>query len=195
MARRRLSAETRRAEIIEIAAEAIAAEGYSTLSLREIARRAGMSVPGLIRYFPTMGDLLAAVLQARDETEFPQIQIDDSCVIAAIDSIIEYYAAHRSRARSFDVLEGEALNPAHPAHDYFAGRNRVGVELLRPLIDREFADPDGVSELLTLVLEGARLRALQHPGGHVVDPNQLAAGWQRIKGVIDSLPRNPDFPR
>ncbi|MBM7368089.1 TetR/AcrR family transcriptional regulator [Gordonia hydrophobica] len=187
MARRRLSVDERRAEIIAVATEAIATDGYSSLSLREMARRAGMSTPGLIRYFPTMEDLLVAVLETRDAHEAPRIAVDTSSLLAAIDSILDHYRPQAERSLAFDLLEGEALNPSHPAHDYFARRNARTVGELWPLIEREFLNPEGVAALITLLLGGARLRVLHDPSTAFVD------GWPTIRAVIDTLPRRPDF--
>src|SRR3954465_7419107 len=50
-----------RARLVEVGAELLAREGVQALSLREIARRAGVSHGAPRRYFPTHQALLAAI--------------------------------------------------------------------------------------------------------------------------------------
>lgn len=80
----------RHREIIDAAAELMAEFGYGGASLRELARRVGMSQPSLYHYFDSKEDLLlqiietlAADMQRRaptalptDPTEFPRILAD-----------------------------------------------------------------------------------------------------------------------
>ncbi|NJL03566.1 MAG: TetR/AcrR family transcriptional regulator [Chloroflexaceae bacterium] len=54
--------EATRTEIKQIARELLAAEGTAALSLRAIARRMGMTAPGLYRYYPSINDLLTALI-------------------------------------------------------------------------------------------------------------------------------------
>src|SRR6478735_4817307 len=84
---RRLTPEARRAEIIEVAHAVISDEGYRALSLRELARRCGMSAPGLMHYFPDMRSLLDAVLAHRDEVDLAAITARQTDV-SGIEDII-----------------------------------------------------------------------------------------------------------
>ncbi len=59
--RRRVPAEQRRGEVIQVAAEVIARDGMHAASTAEIARRAGISHAYLFRLFPTKDELLLAV--------------------------------------------------------------------------------------------------------------------------------------
>ncbi|MFD4423203.1 TetR/AcrR family transcriptional regulator, partial [Agromyces sp. NPDC058484] len=154
---RRLTPEARRAEIIEVTQSAIASDGYRGLSLREIARRCGMSAPGLMHYFSDMPTLLEAVLDHRDEVDLAAILDDDGFdmpLLEMLDTSREYYAARPAEARSFDLLEAEALDPGHPAHDYFVTRNERTFERIRPQIEREFENGDEVARVLRLLLDG-----------------------------------------
>ena len=104
---RRLTPEVRRAEIIATADDLIAAEGYRSLSLREVARRCGMSAPGLMHYFPDMPSLLHAVLEHRDEVDLATITAQHTNG-ARIEDIIEgalvYYEQAGEVTRRFDAL-------------------------------------------------------------------------------------------
>ncbi|MBS1908142.1 MAG: TetR/AcrR family transcriptional regulator [Actinobacteria bacterium] len=185
---RRLTPAARRAEIIETTQAAIASEGYRTLSLREIARRCGLSAPGLMHYFPDMPTLLAAVLDHRDEVDFAAFfpaDRDDVTLAELMERGRDYYAGHPSDTGRFDALESEALDPTHPAHDYFTKRNERTIERMRPQVEREFEDPDEVLRILGLVLDGLRIKRLRAPEVHRDDDD---ADWRAMLWLLDRLP-------
>lgn len=186
---RRLTPQARRAEIIETVREVIAQEGYRGLSLREAARRCGMSAPGLMHYFPDMDSLLSAVLEHRDDADLAAIVDADGSADSVLDVLRSdgrYFAEHAEEARSFDLLEAEALDPQHPAHDYFARRDARSIQRLRPLIEREFEDPEEVTRVLALILDGVRLKRLRDPVG---DRGEADADLRAIIALLDRCPR------
>ncbi|MFE6030687.1 TetR/AcrR family transcriptional regulator [Streptomyces niveus] len=186
---RRLTPEARRAEIIEVARTAITEDGYRSLSLRGLARRCGMSAPGVMHYFPDMPALLEAVLDHRDETDLAAI-IDargpDVTLVELFDAARAYYVARSAEVRNFDTLEAEALDPNHPAHDYFVRRTERTFEQLRPYIDREFENPGEVGTVVRLLLDGSRVARLRSPALSAVEQE---AGWRAIQDVLDRYPR------
>ncbi|MEZ3161835.1 helix-turn-helix domain-containing protein [Microbacterium sp. BWT-B31] len=186
--RRRLSAEARRAEIIEITQQAIVEDGYRSLSLREIARRCGMSTPGLMHHFPDLTTLLEAVLGHRDELDRTAIMgasTLDASLLETLDAVRRYYGARSDEVRSFDSLEAEAQDPNHPAHDYFRRRDELTFDVLGRLIDREFEDPEHVSRVLRLLLDGLRVERLRSVGRAA----DTGAQWDAIERVVDAQPR------
>ncbi|WP_198165877.1 TetR/AcrR family transcriptional regulator [Agromyces laixinhei] len=186
---RRLTPEARRAEIIDATQAAIASDGYRGLSLREIARRCGMSAPGLMHYFPDMPTLLEAVLDHRDEVDLAEILDDggfDVPLLEMLDAARGFYAAHPDEARSFDALEAEALDPGHPAHEYFARRSERTFDLMVPQIEREFEDGDEVARILRLLLDGVRLKRLRDPEVNWTDTDD---DWRVMRKLLDGFPR------
>lgn len=179
---RRLSVEARKQEIVETVQDLIVRRGYRDLSLREVARECGMSAPGLIHHFPTMEDLLEAVLEQRDETDMAAIGADDAAgrsLTELIDAAIAYYAERSEDQRMFDTLEAEALDPGHPAHEWYLRRNARVLEALRPAIEREFADPETAMRLLRYLIDGMRLSISRSS-----DPTEFAAGATAIKSLL-----------
>lgn len=186
---RRLTPEARRAEIIAVAQAAIASEGYQALSLREIARRCGMSAPGVMHYFPDMPSLLEAVLDHRDETElaaFLPRNDPSASLLGLLEAARKYYAAHAEATRSFDLLEAEALDPRHPAHDYYVKHNERTLERLRPQIEREYEDAEHVIQVLAILLDGTRVRRLREPETNWAETDE---DWRAITKLLDSFPR------
>ena len=157
---RRLSVENRKKEIVETTQALIVRKGYRDLSLREVARECGMSAPGLMHHFPTLESLLEAVLEHRDETDMAAIRTGDPeerTLAELIDAAVAYYSEREDDVGTFDALETEALDPNHPAHDWFVNRNERVVESLRPFVEKEFADPETAMRLLRYLLDGMRL--------------------------------------
>lgn len=188
---RRLSPEARRAEIVEVADELIAAEGYRSLSLREVARRCGMSAPGLMHHFPDMESLLSAVLQYRDHADLDAIatsQPADASFEDVVESALMYYEQRGDATRRRDALEVEALDPTHPAHAYYLDRNARSWAEVRQILDREFEDPESAAKLLSAVFDGLRFRVLRDPE-HV----DLREEWHAVRDlVIGSLKRREE---
>jgi AcrR family transcriptional regulator len=174
--------DARKKEIVETVQSLIVSKGYRDLSLREVARECGMSAPGLIHHFPTMESLLEAVLEHRDETDMAAISAGDMTgrpLDELIDAAIAYYSERVDDQRVFDALESEALDPNHPAHDWFVERNARVIETLRPSIEREFADPDTAMRLFRYLLDGMRLNRAQNP-----DQPNFAVDAKTIYGLL-----------
>ncbi|MFF2020727.1 TetR/AcrR family transcriptional regulator [Streptomyces sp. NPDC058171] len=180
---RRMTPEARRAAILDTAQAVIAEEGYRHLTLRELARRCDMSAPGLMHYFADLPSLLNALLARRDDADIAEFRSHAyESAIGAIDDITAYYAARSAEARPFTVLEAEALDPGHPAHDYFAQRNDRTLEGLRPLVERDYHHADELLRVLRLVIDGLRLRVLSDPGRTDLDTD-----WLGVRDVLRDL--------
>jgi len=59
--------DAKREEILAVALELFATTGYDKVSVREIARRSGLSQAGLLHHFSTKEELFLEVLRRRDE--------------------------------------------------------------------------------------------------------------------------------
>jgi AcrR family transcriptional regulator len=132
---RRLQPEARRAQIVREATRLISVSGFNAVSLADIADACGIRKPSVLHYFPTMNDLLMAVIAQRD------IEADPGWVEAARDHtpeavrgylrrVVERNLEIREIIRLFSVLGVEAVDPAHPAHAYFESRNAVAISTL-----------------------------------------------------------------
>jgi AcrR family transcriptional regulator len=164
---RRLSVAARRAEIVETAQRLIAAKGYRELTLREVARECGMSAPGFMHHFSSLEELLVAVLEHRDAVDVDAItggSVAERSLSQVLESTVAYYSARPNDQQRFDALEAEAVaDPSHPAHEWFLARNERILAAIRPVLEREFADPDTASRMLRYVIDGMRLNRLRAP--------------------------------
>ena len=162
-----LKGRIRREDIIAAAAAVYAEAGYHGSSLREIAKRAGITHAGLLYYFPAKEALLAAVLERRDAED---VQREDLAIPPGLEFLrhILALAAHNVRHRGivdlYSRLAAEAVAPDHPAHDYFARHYAVArehAELSFRALDRDGHLRDGVDPVTAALCFVALMDGLQ----------------------------------
>ncbi|MGW0606896.1 TetR/AcrR family transcriptional regulator [Streptomyces sp. NPDC002644] len=112
--------EAKRAEILRAALEIFAAEGYRGTSLRKVAARCNLSLPGLMHYFDSKEDLLTQVLRMRDETA--RIRQGERTDPERYREIIREGAKTPGLVELFVSMAAAAGDPGHPAHQHFAER-------------------------------------------------------------------------
>jgi AcrR family transcriptional regulator len=170
----------RREQILRTALEVFTEGGYHGSSLKEIARRVGVTEPTLFHYFGSKEALLAAVLAARDERTGE--------VIDAGEVVDELLAAARRNAETPDLVRlyattsAEATDPGHAAHDWFrdryAGIRQVIAERLAergPSADPG-RDPEWVARVLIAAMDGLQIQwLLDRDVDMVGDMQRLAA--------------------
>ncbi|MFE3055080.1 TetR/AcrR family transcriptional regulator [Nocardia sp. NPDC059239] len=178
---KRMTPEARRLEILAVARQTIAEQGIRALSIRELARRCGMSAPGLMHYFPDMQALLVAVLDERDRTDSAAVsdQAGGKGLLGLLDAGVDYYSSRAQESNNFDALEAEAQDPFHPAHAYFADRFDRMVETVRPYVADESSDPDDLFRVVRLILEGSRAQALRG-----MSLEERLADWHAVRRVL-----------
>ncbi|WP_182347150.1 TetR/AcrR family transcriptional regulator [Tomitella gaofuii] len=94
--------EITRARIVTAAAELFEQSGYTGVSLRDLSREVGVSVPGITRHFRTKEEILMQVLASLDRR--PPFAPGDA----------PWATAHPLSLR----LRGEAASADHPAHSW-----------------------------------------------------------------------------
>jgi AcrR family transcriptional regulator len=115
----------RRREILEAGIEVFSAGGFRSGSIREIAERVGMSQAGLLHHFANKNELLAAVLELRDDQSRAYTDGRETGGLETIRGLIELVAHNSSVPGLVELhttLSAEATAPDHPAHDYFQRR-------------------------------------------------------------------------
>ena len=117
-----LKGRIRREDIIAAAVAVYAEAGYHGSSLREIAKRAGITHAGLLYYFPTKEALLAAVLERRDAVDAEREHLS---IPPGLDVLRHLIALAGHNARNPGIVDlyvrlaAEAVAADHPAHAYF----------------------------------------------------------------------------
>ncbi|WP_406290506.1 TetR/AcrR family transcriptional regulator [Streptomyces sp. NBC_00209] len=157
----------RRAEIVTAAVAVYADKGFHSASLREIAKRAGISHVGLHYYFPSREALLAAVLERRDEEDSallaPKVFTPRAVVRHLLD-LADHNARRRGMVELYVRLAAEAITEDHPAHRYFREHYRSTREYVHRAL-RELAERgalrDGVDPRVAAAGFGALMDGLQ----------------------------------
>lgn len=198
---RRVRGDVRRKRILSTAVEVFGEQGYRGTSLREIARRVGMSDAGLLHHFGTKMGLLAATIAERDELDRLRREESEASGATFVDTMrqqVSRNAASPGLVALHVVLSAEATDPQHPAHESFRERYRA----IRHQDDAEFArlqergelrrdlDPERLGQLVTAMMDGLQLQWLLDPDE--VDMVGLFDDFLRLIGVpepTDDAPR------
>ncbi len=165
--------ETRRADIIEAAFEMFSTAGFRGTSIREVARRVGMSQSGLLYYFPDKHELLREVLTYRDrQSRVATFGPDAREAILAIVRIVQRNAERPALVALHAVLSAEAAADAHhPAREYFVDRYRETVRLITAalqasqdsgVVTREF-DAHEEARGIVALMDGLQVQWLLEP--------------------------------
>ena len=138
--RTRFAPETRRLQIITEATRLISHSGFNAVSLNDIAESCGIRKSSVLHYFPTMNDLLTAVLAQRDLDEYATgalltASTDSGNLRAHLRAVVERNLEMREIIALYAVLNVESTDPRHPAHRYFAERTRLALETFEGLLD------------------------------------------------------------
>ncbi|MEU7003220.1 TetR/AcrR family transcriptional regulator [Nonomuraea sp. NPDC046570] len=161
----------RRQQILDAAHELFSLRGYRGASMRDVAAQVGLSMAGLLHYFPSKEDLLEAVLQHRDDTDIPWFEEKWAEIGSFREAMRELAVRNMAQpeiVRLFVTLSAEATDPAHPAHDYFQERYRTSRELFTRTVatarERGELTAEADGPLLIAVLDGLQIQWLLEPG-------------------------------
>ncbi|GAA2888489.1 TetR/AcrR family transcriptional regulator [Streptosporangium fragile] len=122
-----------RRRILEACVDAFGETGFYGATMKDIAKRAGISHTGLLHHFPRKEDLLLGVLELRDErgTAFLESAgaLDPSVnPVETLNGMIAVVVDNELQPGLMElhcVLSGEATSAEHPAHEYYANRYRM----------------------------------------------------------------------
>ncbi|CAM5645627.1 TetR family transcriptional regulator [Streptomyces pilosus] len=111
----------RRKQILRAALEVFSEQGERGSSLKEIAKRVGMSQAGVLHYFESREELLVAVLEERDALDTGAVA-DAASPGEAVARTVGHNARQPGLVDLFVTLSAGASDPDHPAHDFFTKR-------------------------------------------------------------------------
>lgn len=173
--RRYAKGRAKREEILAVALDVIARNGYRRSSLREIASAVGLSNAGLLHYFGSKEELFAEVLRARDEKARAAVAAGDSA--SALVDIARHNALVPGLVHLYSRLSAEAVEPEHGAHSFFVERYRTLRQSLagqlREAADRGElrvgVDVDRLARLLIAAADGLQVQWLLDPEFEMAD--------------------------
>jgi AcrR family transcriptional regulator len=165
--------EGRRAQIVEAALDLLAERGYQGTSLGAIARRVGLSQPGLLHYFGSKDDLLMEALTEWERSNERRLRAVLGETFTFSEHLRHLVALHEENpklVRTFMLLATGSLATHHPTQAYFRRRyravrrrvaERLADELGTALAPR--VSPEQGSMLVIAFLDGLELQWLLDP--------------------------------
>ncbi|HKS98184.1 MAG TPA: TetR/AcrR family transcriptional regulator [Rugosimonospora sp.] len=163
----------RRAAIARAALDSFAEHGYERASLRDIARRAGLTHAGLLHHFRDKDELLAAALTERDAQDVRRSTEAAAAGLSGAERLtqaLRHNLESPELVRTWAVLSAAASSPEHPAHAYFTCRYaQVREAAAAELRDATAGQPgtavdaQTAATLILAVLDGLQLQWLLDP--------------------------------
>lgn len=179
----------RRSRIVDAALSCFLEYGYNQTGIRQIAKRAGISLGNLYNHFRSKEDVLAeiAVLEQQDLVPYREMLADHDQPMATLMLFTVGYAAEAATPDyvllSLEIA-GEAVRNAQIAELFRANRLVLAsalADLLRKGTEtkcfREFSDADQTAELIIDTIEGYALRR------HLSGPDETS-GVEDLKEFV-----------
>lgn len=161
--------QARRQAIVDEALAVFSRTGFHSGSLREIAKRTGLTPAGVMHHFADKEELFAEVLRQRDEkVRAAAGDPAEHTLVEQAEKVVAYNQTSRGLTSLYAIVFAEATDPEHPSHEEFAERYRSGAagaaELLRAGQDageiRRDIDPALAARLISAVMDGIQLQWL-----------------------------------
>lgn len=126
---RKTSGEARREAILDATVGLLAEVGYHGLSMRDLARRVGISHPGVIYHFPSKESLVMAVIKRCEEnSNFCIEKLDSMDPFEIFHAFLELSVSLEKTVTIVELdclLAVEAASPVHVAHKHFVTRFQI----------------------------------------------------------------------
>ena len=176
----------RRQAILAAAMQHFARDGYQNASFAAVAADAGLSLPGLLHYFPTKVDLLLAILEKRDLESASSVgtKYDDwRKVLLGLTDVARSNQAIPNVVQAFAVLNAESLTKDHPASTWFALRvshltKNLVFSLQKGISEGEIKpdiDPSSIAAELIGMMDGLQMLWLRSP--EEIDMVKIFSGY------------------
>jgi AcrR family transcriptional regulator len=186
--RTREAPEVRRARILDQAFALIGERGYYGFTIQELARRSGLSNPGLLHYFPSKPEVLLAVLAELEVREAevvePLVHMAErelvgaeanAAVLSILHAMIARAVAQPQIVRLLVELQAESLDPDHPAHEWWQRRETILLDFLVRLLKSYFDNPQPIARQVMATMDGLAMQWLR--ANCTFD---AAAEWQQV---------------
>lgn len=171
----RANGRAKRKAILAAALEVFATHGYRGTSLTEIAKRVGMTQPGLLHHFGTKEAMLLEVVTSQEERTAEQVnahlQSENMHLDEAIRTLGKLNQELPVEQKLLTTLSTEAIHTEHPLHEYFRAVYEERRQTLGERVAQEQAigrirsdvDPHAVAREIIATLDGLRLQWLLDP--------------------------------
>ena len=180
----------KREEILQIALELFARKGYDRVSVREIAREAGLSQAGLLHHFSTKEELFLEVLRRRDDRAADPDGRLHVHSVGHLISAVERNMSEAALVRLFVSMSAESTEDGSPTSEFFVERYRWLRDQVAGDVRRhqergelsESLDATAVASLLIAAADGLQLQWLLESDRVEMD-GLMALLWETLRRV------------
>ncbi|MBB5685936.1 TetR family transcriptional regulator [Sphingobium boeckii] len=156
----------RRAEIVGAAIRLVGARGYYGMTVQMLAESCNLTKAGWLHYFASKDDMLAELLdelERRDTALLAPIvtagmagdaAAKRAALMTLLDTIITRFIDCPDIGRFALVLQGEAIDPDHPAHARFRDREAVALQVYATLLTPTSPRPALTARMLHALMTG-----------------------------------------
>jgi AcrR family transcriptional regulator len=188
---------SRRAQILEAALKSFLEKGYHQTGVRDIAKRAGVSLGNLYNHFSGKHAVLAeiAALEREELQPFLSELRNDGAPLEVLEGFVLNYLIHLSAPENVILsleIASEAVRKPDIAKMFLENQNalldELAVLLTRGVKEgcfRLLPDTREAASLILDAMEGKALRATLQISGTTVDPAEL---WGFIKNAVTNPP-------
>lgn len=183
---RKDEAEARRAQILDEAIRLIGFKGYRGFTLQHLARQCGLTNGGVLYHFPSKEDVLTGVLEELERRMVEGIMahvqgigmpadgpLSREMVLHIMRGMLSQTSTDAEIIRLLTMLQIEALDPDHPAHERIAQNSRSVFERFSQLFGPLCDEPQVVARQALAMMNGLYLLWLEDPSF------DLIAEWDR----------------
>lgn len=193
--KRETATAARRQKILEAAVMCFLENGYHQTGVRDIARRAGISLGNLYNHFPGKHDLLAeiAALERSELEPFLKLLAEPPPALEILDRFVTTYATYLATPENIILtieISSEAIRKPDIGAQFLANRNHLATALAS-VIERGIAegglradlDPNEASLMIIELIDGSAYRSVLGE----VPMRKILAG---LKGFVFAAVRN-----
>jgi AcrR family transcriptional regulator len=187
--RRRESPAIRRALIVDEAIRFIGERGYNGFTVQALAEQCGLSNAGLLYYFGSKDQLLISLLDEVERRETENVaplaneradgEGSPARTFQILRTIVKGFVDRPEIGRFALVLQSEALDRLHPAHEWFSIREKAVLKLFAQLASPLVEDPKSCARQLVALMFG-----LEQQWIRADQDFDLLAEWEKAIGMI-----------
>ena len=160
----------RREEILATAFRVVAERGFPGATIRGIGRELGIEPAHILYYFGSREELFKEILEEWDAGSLSTARPDADALEVYV-SAIRHNVAIRGLVHLYLSFAAEAVDPSHPAHDYFRDRFALSVRELSAAVEaglragliRPEVDANRAARSIIALADGLQLQALMDP--------------------------------
>ncbi|MBW8785170.1 MAG: TetR/AcrR family transcriptional regulator [Novosphingobium sp.] len=183
----------RKVQILDEAIRLLGEHGFNGATVQALARRCGITNAGLLYYFGSKDALLLEVLDEYETRErrviTPLVKAIEAAradadttwgaILAMMRGIVARFVERPDLARFLFVVQAEALDRTHPAHQWFRERDARTIELFASVLEGFVVDPESTARRALSGMQGLAQHWLRQEASF-----DLAAEWDALAALV-----------